>query len=217
MRKIKDFISLQEGKIFLIGLLFLFAYTSIIFGVYILDTKDGNNLIGMSIVHSLFGNAAGISYGYSVKFSDVVIIFFNMIIEFIIVMIIYPLFVLSWNNSFDIKFLNNLTTVVQKQRVKYQKFFDKYGKYGLFVFVWIPFWMTGPVVGAIIGFLIGMRHYTIMFIVLGGTSLSVIVWTYFLKEMISLLNQLSTYAPWILLSLIILVPLILKIRTKYIK
>jgi uncharacterized membrane protein len=214
MLKVKDFVSLNEGKILIIGLLLLFAYTAIILGLYFFDTSSTNNLIGMTITHILFGNAAGISYGYTVQFSDAVIIFFNMIIEFIIVMLIYPLFVLSWNNSFDIKFLNNLTTIVQTQRKKYQQFFDKYGKYGLFIFVWIPFWMTGPVVGAIIGFLIGMRHYTIMFIVLSGTSLSVVVWTYFLKELIALLNQFSYYAPWILLGLIILVPFVLKLKQK---
>lgn len=204
MLKIKEFISLQEGKIFLLGLFLLFIYISVIFGMYFIDISTANNLIGMSIAHSLFGRAAGISYGYTASFSDLVIIISNMIIEFIIVMLIYPIFVLSWNNSYDIKFLKNITDIVQKQREKYK----------FFLFVWFPFWMTGPVIGSILGFLIGVRHYTTMFVVLSGTSLAVVVWTYFLKELISLLNQISSYAPFILLVLFVVLAIFLRIKAK---
>ncbi len=103
---------------------------------------------------------------------------------------------------------------MEKQKLKYKVFFEKYGKYVLFIFVWFPFWMTGPVIGSIIGYLIGIRHYTTMFIVLSGTSLAILVWTYFLKEIIYLLHQASSYAPYLLLVLFIVVATILKFKKK---
>jgi len=203
MFNLREFVSLQEGKIFIVGVLLFFGYFMSIVGVYMFSVDDANKLVVMSVTNFFFGRAAGISYGYTVEFSDGVIIFMNMMIEFIMVMIIYPLFVLSWNKSLHIGFLRHFFINVKRQRIKYRVFFEKYGKYGLFLFVWFPFWMTGPIVGAIIGFLIGIKHYYTMFIVLSGTSLAIVIWTYFLKEMILVLNQLTANAPYILLGLFV--------------
>ena len=211
MLNTKEFISSQEGKIFLLGILLLFGYFMSIVSVYLFSVDDANKLVVMSVTNFFFGRAAGISYGFAVELSDGVIIFMNMMIEFIMVMIIYPLFVLSWSKSLNIEFLKNFFRAVETQKLKHKEFFDKYGKYGLFVFVWFPFWMTGPIVGAIIGFLIGIKHYTTMLIVLGGTSLAIVIWTYFLKEIIVLINQVNTNASYIGLGLIVLVVVILKL------
>ncbi len=207
----REFVSSQEGKIFVVGMLLLFGYFMSILGVYMFSVDDANKLVVMSVTNFFFGRAAGISYGYTVEFSDGIIIFMNMMIEFIMVMLIYPLFVLSWNKSLHIGFLRHFFISVKRQKIKYKSFFQKYGIYGLFIFVWFPFWMTGPIVGAIIGFLIGIKHYTTMFIVLSGTSLAIVIWTYFLKEIIVALNQVSANAPLILLGLIVAIALVLKL------
>jgi len=216
MLNIKNFLSSQEGKIFFVGMLLFFAYLVLIMLTYIFSVDNANHLVVMSVTNFFFGRAAGISYGYTSELSDMVIITINMLIEFIMVMIIYPLFVLSWNKSVEIGFLTDFFTTVKVQRLKYKDYFDKYGKYGLFLFVWFPFWMTGPVIGAIIGFLIGIKHYTTILIVLAGTSLAIIIWTYFLREIIVLLNQFSDNAPYIVLELIIVIAIVLKLmkRTK---
>jgi len=212
MFKINKFVSTQEGKIFIAGVLLLFGYIISIINLYLFSVKDANNLVGMTITNIFFGRAAGISFGYTAEFSDLAIIFMNAIIEFIMVLLIYPLFVLTWNKSLDIKFLKNIVINVEKQKLKYKEFFEKYGKYGLFIFVWFPFWMTGPVIGSIIGFLIGIRHYTTILIVLCGTSLAIVVWTYFLKELIFLLNQIGDYSAYILLILFVIIALVLRFK-----
>ena len=214
MLNIKELISSQEGKIFLAGVLLFIAFLSIIGVVYQFSIETANNLMAMSVTNFFFGRAAGISYGYTVEFSDRVIILMNMMIEYIMVMITYPLFVFSWNKSLNIKYLRHFFVSVKRQKLKYKSYFEKYGKYGLFLFVWFPFWMTGPVIGAIIGFLIGIKHYTTMFIVLSGTSLAIIIWAYFLKELIVLLNEISANAPYILLALFIIIAIAVKVLKK---
>ena len=211
MLNLKELISSQEGKILIVGILLLLLLLIIIAVTYLFSMNEANDLVAMSIVNFFFGRAAGISYGYTVEFSDRVIIIINMMIEFIMVMITYPLFVFSWNKSLNIEFLRHFFISVKRQKLKYKSYFLKYGKYGLFLFVWFPFWMTGPVIGAIIGFLIGMKHYTTMVIVLGGTSLAIVIWTYFLKELIFLLNQISANAPYILLGLFIGIAFFIKV------
>lgn len=204
-------LSSQEGKIFIFGLFSLLSYLASLISTYLISVNDANNLLIMTITNILFGRAAGLSYGLSVGLSEPLIIFMNIIIELITVMIIYPLFVFSWQKSLKINALHNFFTKVKVLRLKHSGFFDKYGKYGLFIFVWFPFWMTGPVVGAIIGFLIGLKHYHTIIIVSAGTSLAIIVWTYFLKEIMLLLTHISEYAPYILLALFIAIAILFKL------
>lgn len=211
MLNARELIASQEGKILIVGVVLFISFLIIVATVYLFSVESANDLIVMSVTNFFFGRAAGISYGYTVEFSDRVIILMNMMIEFIIVMITYPLFVFSWNKSLNIKYLRHFFITVKREKLKYKSYFQKYGKYGLFLFVWFPFWMTGPVVGAIIGFLIGIKHYTTMFIVLSGTSLAIVIWTYFLKELIILLNQISANAPYILLGVFVLIALFLKV------
>jgi len=201
----------EEKTIFIIGILLLLSYLGVIIGTYLFSVNSANHLIILTVTNFLFGRAAGISYGFSVGFDDLVIIAVNIVIELIIVLLIYPLFVLSWRKSLSIKGLHSFFSKVKELRITYNDFFTKYGKYGLFVFVWFPFWMTGPVVGSIIGFLIGLKHHHTMLIVISGTSFAIVVWTYFLKELISFLDQISAYAPHILLGLFILIALIFKL------
>ena len=211
MLNLQELISSQEGKIFITGILMFIAFLIIVAVVYIFSVDDANNLMVMSVTNFFFGRAAGISYGYTVEFSDRVIILMNMMIEFIMVLITYPLFVFSWNKSLNLKFLRHFFISVKRQKLKYKSYFQKYGKYGLFLFVWFPFWMTGPVIGSIIGFLIGIKHYTTMLIVLSGTSLAIVIWTYFLKELIILLNQISSNASYIVLGLFVVIALLVKV------
>ncbi len=212
MLNFKEFISSQAGKIFLTGILLFILYIGGIAGIYLYSSEDAYNLLVMTLSNLFFGRAAGISFGFTAHFSDITIMLINMFIEFLTVMLIYPIFVLSWEKSLDIKMLRTFFIKVKEQRIKYKDLFDKYGVYGLFIFVWFPFWMTGPVVGSLIGFLIGVKHYTTMFVVLGGTFLATAIWTYFLKELIHLLTYLSSYAGYILLGAFIVIGVVLKLK-----
>ena len=58
MFKIKEFISTQEGKIFIAGVLLLVVYILNIINLYLFSVKDANNLVGMTVANFLFGRAA---------------------------------------------------------------------------------------------------------------------------------------------------------------
>jgi uncharacterized membrane protein len=200
----------KEGRILTVGVVLLLSYLGWIIATYAFSANDANDLLVLTVTNFLFGRAAGISYGFSVGFGDGLIILVNIAIELITVLLVYPLFVFSWKRSLEIRGFKDFFATVKALRVKHSVFFGKYGRYGLFLFVWFPFWMTGPVVGSIIGFLIGIKHYQTMLIVLSGTSLAIVVWTYFIKELLSLLHHISAYAPYILLALFISIAIAFK-------
>jgi hypothetical protein len=71
---------------------------------------------------------------------------------------------------------------------------QRYGVIGLFLFVWLPFWMTGPVVGCVIGFLLGLRTWVNMATVLAGTYAAILGWAFFLREFEEQLQVYGRYA-----------------------
>ncbi len=91
---------------------------------------------------------------------------------------------------------------------KYHEKIHKYGLYGLFAFVWFPFWMTGPAVGAMIGYVMGLRHWVTLSVVLSGTLLAIFGWAWFLNALQKWAESIDPRAPWLIVGLIILLVLI---------
>jgi hypothetical protein len=81
----------------------------------------------------------------------------------------------------------------------------KFGIAGLFVFVFAPFWMTGPVVGAIIGFLIGLRPWVNLAVVLVSTYIAIGVWALLLNELNDWASTVNEFAPYALFVAIVLI------------
>ncbi len=84
----------------------------------------------------------------------------------------------------------------------------RYGIPGLLLFVCIPFWMTGPVVGSVIGFFLGLRPWVNMFVVLFGTTIASLGWAIFLKELHDRVADFSPFAPMILVLIIIAIVIV---------
>ena len=81
----------------------------------------------------------------------------------------------------------------------------RYGILGLFVFVWLPFWMTGPVVGCVIGFMIGLRTWVNMTVVLSGTYVAIFGWAIFLHQFHDRVAPYSSYTTISILILLLVV------------
>jgi len=65
---------------------------------------------------------------------------------------------------------------------KYEPLIKRYGIIGLILFVLSPLAMTGPVVGSFVGYLIGLRHFTTLTVVLSTTLTAIILWVYLIKN-----------------------------------
>ena len=70
----------------------------------------------------------------------------------------------------------------------------RFGIAGLFLFVLVPFWMTGPLVGAIIGFLIGLHPVVNLLVVLSATGLAIFLYALFLEPLNAWASAVHPYA-----------------------
>lgn len=174
----------SEGRILAVGLLFLVALLVLLAFYAVVNPKDFNILLSMTASNILFGRMSGLSIGIAFQMNTFWLIIFNLFIETIMVLIFYPLFVMSWESLHVVSYapLKDFLQRSQESAQKYQPLIKKYGIIGLVLFVLFPLTMTGPVVGSFVGYLMGLRHSTTILVVIFSTFIAIVLWTYLIKN-----------------------------------
>ena len=128
----------SESRLLLLGVSLAFIYTFWL-GIKLLFSPDQSQiLIGMTATELLFGRAAAMAFGYTMGLGHRTVIPICIIIETILVLVFYPLFVFSWRHLLVIKRLKNIFERIQKSADTHKDKVQKYGVIGLFFFVWFP-------------------------------------------------------------------------------
>jgi len=195
----------SEGRLLLLGVALAFIYTFWLGIKLLFSPEESQLLIGMTATELMFGRAVAMAFGYTLGLGHRTVIPICIVIETILVLIFYPLFVFSWRHLLVIKRLKNVFERIQKSAETHKDKIQKYGVIGLFFFVWFPFWMTGPVVGSAIGFLLGLRVWLNMTVVLTGTSLAIFGWAFLLRQFHNQVASYSSYAAMVLMALLVVI------------
>jgi uncharacterized membrane protein len=197
--------STPEGRILVLGLALSLLYAIFLVVSYFTSPQNFQVFIGMTATNILFGRAAGMSFGYALDFGHLVVLPVNLAIESILVLLVYPLFVFSWQRLLVIRALERFMQRVEEAAERHKEKIQRYGIPSLFLFVLFPFWMTGPVVGCVIGFFLGLRPWINIGVVLSATALACLGWAILLKRLHDQMSDFSPFAPLILLVVIVAV------------
>ena len=194
-----------EGSLLLVGIALALIYTFWLGIKLLLSPDESQVLIGMTATELMFGRAAAMTFGYTMGLGHKTVIPICFIVETILVLIFYPLFVFSWRHLLVIKWLKNILERIQKAAETHKDKIRKYGVVGLFAFVWFPFWMTGPVVGSVIGFLLGLRIRLNLPVVLAGTYMAIVGWAFLLRQFHKQIASYSSYAAMVLMAMLVFI------------
>jgi len=211
LKHYKTILATSHGKILLLGIVLVIFLSVFILTFYFIDSTFANKISAMVIANIAVGRVPSLSLGYASELSHFWVIATNVYIEMIMVTLIYATFVFRYQNIVQMNYLDSFFKKIKKYKIKYTILFDRYGILGLFVFVFIPFWMTGPIVGAIIGYLIGLRDVTIMITVFIATIIAMIMWGLLLDELITFMNMFNSSVIWFILVLGIVLFLAIKL------
>lgn len=198
-------LSSPEGCILLLGGALALMYSFWLGIKFLYSPEQAQVLIGMTATGIMFGRAASMAFGYSLLLGHGTVIPVSMIIETILVLIFYPLFVFSWRHLLVLKPLKRFFNRIQKAAEANQDFVRKYGIVGLFAFVWFPFWMTGPIVGCVIGFMLGLPAWINIIAVLAGTYIAISCWALLLHTVNQQVAHYSPYAAMVLMAVLVAV------------
>ena len=205
-------VSAPEGKVLMAGIVVLFLYLVAVALTRFYSAELFHSLWTMTGTHIVGGRAAGLSWGYMHELESWVVIVANMTIETFMVLLFYPLFVFSYQKLIVIGPLKEMMARAQRAAESHRPTVRKYGIPGLLIFVWFPFWMTGPLVGCIIGFLIGLRTLTNLSVVITGTWLAILCWGIVLRRVYESMGSLGPYVPFAIVALILLFAISIRIR-----
>ena len=197
--------SSTEGRLLGVGLM-LTGLMLLAFGIgWHLFPDSVLTYAAMTGLNLVIGRAAGMSFGYASGLGHAQVIPLNMLVETVQVIVVYPLFALSWRQLIKLRALQPFVTRMHRAAESRGGVVRKFGVIGLFVFVFTPFWMTGPVVGAVIGFLIGLRPRVNLAVVLVATYVAIGVWGLLLNELNAWAATVNRYAPYALFLAVVLI------------
>ena len=192
-----------EGHILLLGIVVALAGL-VAMGVIAYWSPPTSHMIGaMSFFNVIFGRAVAMSIGYAGGYGHDLVVPVNMWVESVLVLLFYPVFVFSMRK---LVVFPRLKRFLERTRAAAERHHDKvrqYGIIGLFVFVWFPFWMTGPVVGSAIGYLLGFPAWLTITVVLTGTYIAMAGWAYLMFDLHSRAATLGSWAPALIVVLLI--------------
>ncbi len=198
----------SEGYILALGIAIALAGL-IVMGLVAFWSPQTAEMIGaMSITNLIFGTVVSMSIGYAAGYGHVLVVAVNMWVETMVVVLFYPVFVLSVRKLVVFPRLKRVIDRTQAAAERHHDRVRRYGIIGLFMFVWIPFWMTGPVVGSAIGYLLGFPAWLTLSVVIVGTFMTLLTWAYLLFGVYTRAAVLGPWAPALIIVLIILVILI---------
>jgi uncharacterized membrane protein len=190
----RQLLARTEGRLLAVGLTLTLAI-AVAVGIGLMlapaETLNYAAVIGLNLV---IGRAAGMSFGIASGLGPLEVILCNLAVESAQVLVVYPLFVLGWQQLIDTRriapHLERLRAVADSGHGNIRRF----GIAGLFVFVFMPFWMTGPVVGAIIGFLLGLHTAVNLGVVLSATGLAIVLYARLFEQVDTWATAVHPYA-----------------------
>ena len=215
---VRDRFDLIEVKILITGL--ILSFLACLYLLYLLFANPGLHkvLSSTTIVHIMGGRALGIAACLSADISLFYTILYNFFLEVVIVLIAYGTVVLIMRNIIQPKLFHSAVRQAELAAQDQQTNIKKYGAIGLFLFVMLPFFMTGPVIGSIIGYLLNYRAINNFIIVFSGTLGSIVIYALIGNNIIKYINQyiqIDLVKKWgaIIVGILIVLFLIYHIKT----
>jgi uncharacterized membrane protein len=168
-----------EGRILIAGFA-LFLLLLIMIGYFAFNNIDISKTLGLVFfVHTFGGRAAGIGLCIMREFAPVVTIGYNFYIEILIVCFTYSIFALTTNNYIRVIWVTNLMEILAHKALIHKTKIKSYGWVGLFLFVMLPFPLTGPVMGTVIGYMLKINVFKNFTATGLGTLTAIIIWFFF--------------------------------------
>ncbi len=192
-----------EGRILVTGFILFFLLLIAIGYVATIDIEVAGALSMAFLVHTFGGRAAGIGLCIMNGLGPAITIGYNFYLEILIVCFTYSIFVLTTNKYIRIIWVANLMDNLANKALTYKTKVQSYGWIGLFLFVMLPFPLTGPVIGSVIGYILKINLFKNFSATGLGTLTAIIVWFFcfdFLEQQFHVIQYV--FAGLIILALI---------------
>lgn len=198
MKHIHDSSSTQlynEEKILFSGISVAVILALSVLIITFFSPATSGKVLSIVTTHLLTGRAGGIATGIELSVPLPILAVLSTTIDSIVVLIVYPLFVMISKKRIENHLLNKVLHDTEDSARKHQKEIRRYGLIGLLFFVWFPLHMTGPLAGSILGYFLGFSHTKTLITVISGTAMAVVSWLFIFREISDILGRYSVLLP----------------------
>lgn len=133
-------------------------------------------LWGLVVAHLVWGRAANAAVGKQFGFSPWFIFFQASMIDIILMCYLWPLLVEGHRHARRWPIIGPYLDSTHRSAQRHVGRVGTFGDLGLLVFVVFPFWCTGPLVGASVGYLTGMPTWRVFLVVILGNTVAIAAW-----------------------------------------
>lgn len=192
----------EESGVFVLGSLMLIAWLLAVAVLWYLGFAWDQWVI-MGFTELLLGRGVAIAKGVAMGMPRGLVIFLATYVDAVTVFLLYPVLVLAYRNLVGGQQVDERMKTILVSAEKNVGRFAKYKIAGIFLFVWLPFFMTGVVVGAVLGHLLGLKTWPNLITVTLGTLSAAVCWLYAYDYLYARLEQINPEIPAIFTAALI--------------
>jgi uncharacterized membrane protein len=175
--RLTRFLFNPAGLVFLMGSL-LFAGMSLGWlAIFLLDPPVAGHMAATVATEVFPGKEFSTAVGLGLGLHPVIVFGIVFVQNLITTSWVYPLFYTFRRHQVGKdNFFGYFFTKVEREAKQHEGFIRTWGAWGIFLFMLIPFAVNGPLIGAILGKLAGIRTRYILPALVGATAVSTAAW-----------------------------------------
>lgn len=200
---VQEFLAGPEAVILLLGTVMLVFWVAGIALLWQLNNSLWLDMLTVSFATLLVGKPAAIAQASQAGLHPVLIVFLATYVDAVTVYVAYPVLVFSYRHLIEIRLLGKYMRRVIKSAQRSVDRFSGCKVAGVFAFVWVPFMMTGVLIGGVLGYLLGLKHWVSMVTVTVSAMVASICWVYAYDRIFGQLARINPGIPGIATALII--------------
>ncbi len=197
------FLRSGEGRVFIAGCCMFGLWLVAIAVLLHRGHAMWSQMLTMGFAHMLAGRAASIAQGTQAGLPSALIAVLATYTDVMVMFVVFPTLVFSYKHLFERPFFKQHMKPVFEAAQKKMTYLRRFEIVGVFLFVWFPFWMTGIIMGAVLGFLLGLRTWVNMTTVILGSLAAVTCWVYAYDALYTWVGQIHHAVPVTMTILII--------------
>lgn len=192
-----------EGKLFCCGIGMALAWLLSVVILLYRGSELWAKILTMGFAHMLAGRAASVAQAIQSGLQPGLTVFLGVYFDVAIMFIIYSVLVFSYKYFLERRFFKKHMQPMFESAKKRMGVMRRFEIVGIFLFVWFPFWMTGVISGALLGFLMGLRLWVNMLTVISGTTAAMLCWVYAYDKLFQWSGSINQGIPMLVTVLII--------------
>jgi len=197
------FLRSGEGRILIAGCCMVVLWVLAIAVLLHRGNAMWSKMLTMGFAHMLAGRAASIAQGTQVGAPSALIVLLATYTDVMVMFLVFPALVFSYKHLFDRPFFKRHMNPLFEAAKKKMGRLGHFEIVGVFLFVWFPFWMTGIIMGAVLGYLLRLKTWINMATVILGSLAAVTCWVYAYDALYKYAGRIHPAVPVTLTILVI--------------